>query len=349
MIISLADIAAWESAYRLSFINSISGYKGVHLIGTLSANQRTNLALFNSVVHIGANPPQLGFIMRPLTVERHTYQNILETGVFTINHVHKSFLEQAHYTSAKLPTDVSEFDACHLGEEFINEFTAPFVKESRIKMGLRLIEDIEIKSNGTHLLVGEIELIQIEDDVVGSDGTLDLEKSQNVCVTGLNQYSSVKKHKHYPYARAEEIPNFKAKERPDNVVFDKASQSYNSSLLPYGTNIGAPSITTNHVSAWKNSSINTFNHAFHNKIDTIKETYQNLINEYQTNEMLYNLELTFEPIIGETYHLYAKENEEDLFLSLIDPLSWNKKHIGSFKLNSEKIWQKVAAKELQHD
>jgi len=254
-----------------------------------------------------------------------------------------------HYTSAKLPKNFSEFDACHLSEEYFAGFNAPFVQESSIKMGLKLIEDIEIKSNGTHMIVGEIEVIQIEDEFVGSDGQLDLEKGHNLCVTGLNQYSSVKKYKHLPYARAEEIPNFRAKERPDNVVFDKESQSYNSSLLPYGTNIGAPSITTNHVSAWKNSSVNSFNHVFHDKIETIKKNYQSLIDEYQTNELLYGLNLTFEPIIGETYHLYMKENSGEHFLSLIHPTSWNRKHIGSFKLNSDKVWQKIDSEAINND
>jgi flavin reductase (DIM6/NTAB) family NADH-FMN oxidoreductase RutF len=341
MEINKNDISSWDKTYRLKFINSISGYKGVHLIGTKSKSGNTNAAIFNSIVHIGSNPPQLGFIMRPLTVERDTYKNIIETGYFTINHVNKAILKQAHYTSTNFDSDVSEFNKCNLGEEYIEGFGAPFVKESKIKIGLKFIEDVEIKSHGTHLIIGEIQHISIEDNVIEEDGQLDLEQINNVCVNGLNQYSSVKKFVNYPYARQQDLPNFYNKERPDNVVFDKETQKYNSSLLPYGTNIGSPSIAQTGLSRWKNNSVSSFNHSFNDKIETIKKEYQKLIDEYQINEIIYNAKMNFEPIVGQTYHLYAKDNIDEHFLSMIPPSDWKKEHLGSFKLKSDKVWQKI--------
>jgi flavin reductase (DIM6/NTAB) family NADH-FMN oxidoreductase RutF len=348
MIIDQSDIDAWDSHYRLKFINSISGYKSVHLIGTKSLVGHANVSIFNSIVHIGSNPAQLGFIMRPLTAERHTYRNILDTEFYTINHVHKSFLKQAHYTSVKLEKDHSEFEACNLKEEYLSDFYAPFVEESTIKIGLKLAEDIEIKSNGTHLIIGEIQFINVEDEYVEADGQIDLQKAHDVCVTGLNQYSSVSKFVNYPYARLHEIPNFYAKERADSVVFDKTTQTYNSSLLPYGSSLGAPSINATGVSNWKNSSINSFNHSLNDKIETIKKDYQRLIDEYQINELIYNSNMGFEPIIGKTYHLYLKENIDEHFLSIIPPDSWNKKCLGSFKLNADKVWQKAETSSPDH-
>jgi flavin reductase (DIM6/NTAB) family NADH-FMN oxidoreductase RutF len=339
--INLDDIKSWEKSYRLKFINSISGYKGVHLIGTESSSGQTNLAIFNSIVHISSNPPLVGFIMRPLTVERNTYDNIKETGFYTINHVHKSFLKQAHYTSTKFPKETSEFDLCNLAEERIVSFLAPFVKESKVKFGLKLIEDITIKANGTHLIIGEIQHAIVDEKLIDISGQLDLELANDVSVTGLNQYSSVTKFKNIPYARLEELPDFKRKERPDNVVFDKDSQSYNSNLLPYGTNIGAPSIAPTGVSTWKNISVNSFNHTFNNKIEIIKKEYKDLIEEYNVNDMLYKAKMNFEPLIGATYHLYLSDKNNEQFLSLIPPNSWKKTHIGSFKLNHQKLWAKV--------
>ena len=87
---------------RANLINSLSGYKPANLIGTISASKKTNLAIFSSVVHLGTTPPLFGFITRPTTeVPRHTYENIKAIGVYTINHVQESFVERAHYTSAK--------------------------------------------------------------------------------------------------------------------------------------------------------------------------------------------------------------------------------------------------------
>ena len=341
MIISKNEIGAWESTYRLKFINSVSGYKGVHLIGTKGKDGNTNLAIFNSIVHISSNPARIGFIMRPLTVPRDTYKNIIESKYYTINHVHKSFLEQAHFTSAKLESQESEFDRCNLEPTYLKDFHSPFVAESNIKIGLKLIKDIEIEENESHLIIGEIQCMDIAEDYIEEDGQLDLEKANNVSVTGLNQYSSVKKFVNLPYARASELPNFKQKKRPDNVAFDKESQTYNASILPYGSNVGAPSITTNDLSIWKNRGISSYNHILKSKVEKIKVEYESLLKEYKDNELLYNAKYDFEPNIGEVYHLYEKQNKDEIFLSIIPPHTWKRKHLGSFKLNSEKVWLKV--------
>ena len=342
MTFTLPDILAWEQKYRIRFINSISGYKAAHLIGTQNGSGQQNLAIFNSIVHVGASPPLVGFIMRPVTVDRHTYSNILETGCYTINHVHKSFVKNAHFTSAAFSREESEFEKCNLTPQQVNDFPAPFVQESKIKFGLTLKEDILIKENGTRLIVGQIEHIIIDDAVVEADGQLDLEVAHDVCVTGLNQYSAVSKLKKFNAAYVESLPDFKVKERSDSVVFDKESQSYSASLLPYGTNIGAPRITETGVVAWKNTSIANFNHTFSNKIESLKKNYQQLINEYQLNEMIYHAKINFEPIVGHVYHLYVDKNEDERFLSLIPPSSWKAEHLGSVRLNHEKIWELVA-------
>ena len=341
MIITKNEIGSWDSRYRLKFINSVSGYKGVHLIGTKGKDESRNLSIFNSVVHISSEPARIGFIMRPIGVPRDTYKNIIESKHYTINHVHKSFLNQAHFSSAKFESNQSEFDFCNLKEEYLKAFHAPFVGESNIKIALKLIKDIEITEEGCHLIVGEIQFIDITEEYIEEDGQLDLEKAHNVCVTGLNQYSSVKKFVNHPYARPKDLPNFKQKKRPDNIVFDEASQSYNAKILPYGTNVGAPSISSNSLSIWKNRGITSYNHILKSKIEKIKETYDELFEEYKTNELLYNVQYDFEPIIGDVYHLYEKDNKDEKFLSLIPPETWKRAHLGSFKLSSEKVWVKI--------
>ena len=341
MIVKKAQIYSWETKYRLKFINSLSGYKGVHLIGTKSKEGISNLGIFNSIVHISSDPAQIGFIMRPLTVKRDTYNNIVDMDYFTINHVHKSFLEKAHFTSTKFASEQSEFDFCNLTEEYLEELYAPFVKESTIKIGLKLVDNIEIKESKCRLIIGEIQFIETKEAYLDEDGQLDLEKANNVCVTGLNQYSSVKKWVNIPYARIETLPKFKEKKRPDNIVFDEESQSYNANLLPYGTNVGAPSIGTSNLSRWKTQGVTSFNHVLKSKVERIKDEYELLVEAYKINELLYNAKYEFEPIIGEVYHLYEKDNRDESFLSLVPPNSWKRKHIGSFKLNSEKVWSEA--------
>ena len=70
------DIQQIEHRKRTALINSLSGFKSLNLIGTASQEHETNLAVFNSVIHLGADPALMGFISRPHSVERHTIENI---------------------------------------------------------------------------------------------------------------------------------------------------------------------------------------------------------------------------------------------------------------------------------
>ena len=179
------------------------------MIGTKSDKGESNLAIISSVVHLGSNPPFLGFILRPMEdVRRHTYENILENGFFTINHIHKNFVEKAHFTSAKFEKEVSEFSACGLTEEYLFDFSAPFVKESQLKIGLRLAEKILVKSSNTILVVGEIEHLIIPDRVIDERGYLDLGSIDNIGISGLNSYYEIRKINEFPYARVDELPDF---------------------------------------------------------------------------------------------------------------------------------------------
>ena len=151
----LNDIKALDKVFRLNLINSITGYKPANLIGTISEQGTTNLAIFSSAIHLGSDPALIGCIMRPHTVPRHTYENILATGSYTMNHVHESYTKQAHDTSAKFDRNESEFRGTGLNEEYLDDFPAPFVAESPIKVALTLVEEIPIKINQTNLLIGE--------------------------------------------------------------------------------------------------------------------------------------------------------------------------------------------------
>lgn len=126
------------------------------------------------------------------------------------------------------------------------------------------------------------------------------------------------------------------KERPDNIVFSD-EQGYNASLLPYATNIGAPIIKMDDVVSWKSRGISTVNKEFENKFNELKIQYQKLMAEYHWNDLVYNARFSFEPVIGEVYHLYRGDNGIN-FLSLIAPQEWDKPYIGTFQLNSDKKW-----------
>lgn len=210
MIIDKSTISSSDKIWRLNLINSISGIKPANLVGTKSDEGHANLAIISSVVHIGSNPPLLGFFMRPTgEVERHTYDNIIQNGFYTINHVQESFVEKAHYTSAKFKREESEFEKCALQETYINNFQAPFVGESKLKIGLSLKECLPVKSNGTILIVGAVEFIDLSESLISKEGYINYEDLKSVGIAGLNSYYSLNKLNTQPFARVENLPSFK--------------------------------------------------------------------------------------------------------------------------------------------
>lgn len=194
-----------EHIYRINLINSCSGFKSANLIGTKSASGLENVAVFSSVTHMGSNPPILGFLLRPLTVSRNTYDNIKETGFFTINHIAESFLEDAHHTSAKYSKEISEFEVTNLNSEYKNDFYAPFVKESPIKMAMKYVEEYAIKANGTILLLGEIQSLFVADDLIAPDGFIDLSAARVAAINGLDGYAVPTSQQRLSYQRPKEL------------------------------------------------------------------------------------------------------------------------------------------------
>lgn len=126
------------------------------------------------------------------------------------------------------------------------------------------------------------------------------------------------------------------KERPDLVVYSE-EKGYNASKLEYSTSVGAPVIKMDNVVAWKSRGIQNVNKEFESKFNELKLEYQKLMEEYKWNEIVYNARFSFEPVMGEIYHLYIGADGIH-FLSLISPKEWNKKYIATLKLNSDKKW-----------
>jgi flavin reductase (DIM6/NTAB) family NADH-FMN oxidoreductase RutF len=200
------EIMQMEQRKRANLINSIGGYKSVSLIGTVNNENQTNLAIFNSIVHIGANPPLIGFFVRPDSVERHTLANILAKEYYTINHINESIYVQAHQTAARYEKEISEFEATQLTAEYKDNFKAPFVKESFIQLGVQLKEKIIVQSNQTILLIGEIKLINYPTNCMENDGFINLDMAQTITCSGLDSYYKTTKIARLSYAKPNTTP-----------------------------------------------------------------------------------------------------------------------------------------------
>jgi flavin reductase (DIM6/NTAB) family NADH-FMN oxidoreductase RutF len=187
-MIDKKSLEQFESRYRATLINSLAGVKQAILIATKSKDGFCNLAIFNSLIHVGANPPLWGVICRPDTVKRDTLENILETKQYTINYVNVRDFEKAHQTSAKYDRAISEFKACGFTEKYRTGFEVPFVAEAPIQIAMKLEQKMDITINNTILIIGSIEHIEIDEKLISSDGFVNLEKANTLACAGLDAY-----------------------------------------------------------------------------------------------------------------------------------------------------------------
>ncbi len=196
-----ATLENLEKEYRTHLINSLGGFKSVSLLGTTNNAQQTNLAIFSSIIHIGAHPPLIALIFRPSPPVRNTLTNILETGYYTINHINEEIYKQAHQTSARYDPEISEFEVTGLEAEYKNGFLAPFVKQSNVQLAIEFKEKVDITINNTSMVIGEIKEIYVPENCVSEDGFLDIEKANTLTCSGLDSYHKTVRLDRLSYAK----------------------------------------------------------------------------------------------------------------------------------------------------
>lgn len=206
-LIDRSEIERMEERKRAAFINCLSGVKSLNLVGTVDSEGQTNLAIFNSVFHLGAHPPLLGMISRPDSVHRGTLSNIRSEGFYTLNHVREDFFEKAHQTSARYAPEVSEFEATGLEADFLSGYKVPFVKDASIRMLMKFIRSELIPENGTYLVIGEIQTVEFPESALREDGTLDLVKAGSIGGVGLDSYLRVQEIARLSYAKPDRKPS----------------------------------------------------------------------------------------------------------------------------------------------
>jgi hypothetical protein len=111
-------------------------------------------------------------------------------------------------------------------------------------------------------------------------------------------------------------------------------------LLPYGTNVSAPSIKPVDLTTFKKNGLDKVNKVFDRRYKEIVEQAETLQKSFLITQTVYESKYKFEPIIGEIYHLY-EDFDGGYSLSMISPLEWNKKHLYSVILNSDMTWTKI--------
>ena len=198
------ELSTMSKVPRLNLLNCITGYKSANLIATVSKEGISNVAIFSSVTHLGSEPPLIGFILRPTTVPRDTYQNIKETGYFTVNHITSAMIADAHHTSSSYEESISEFDKTNLEAEDIENNKFPFVKGSPVKLFCKYLNEYKIEENGCLHIIASVEELYVEDNLLHEDNWIQLDRGNVVAINGLDGYAVPKIKDRFQYARPDQ-------------------------------------------------------------------------------------------------------------------------------------------------
>ena len=130
---------------------------------------------------------------------------------------------------------------------------------------------------------------------------------------------------------------------------DKDKIAENPHLLPYAHTLGSAIIKPLDKGRIKGLAMEAMYEQTGTSLQRIKEQIELLVTQAQDihhrmdiSEKIYNAEYNFKPNIGQTYHLYQRENG-NWVLSLVGPNEWGKTcpftFIQSAKLLSDHTWE----------
>jgi flavin reductase (DIM6/NTAB) family NADH-FMN oxidoreductase RutF len=200
-IIHSEELKSFTRFYRGNLVNCLTGAKPAFLAGTKNESGSSNLALFTNVFHLGADPALIGYVQRPVGQIGDTFRNIETSRCFTLSLVTEEIAAAAHQTSARYPSEQSEFLATNLQEEYVEDFFAPAVLESPLQIGLRLFQVVPMEINDTKLVIAKVEWLKIKTSMLQEDGNLNFEGQHAVNVLGLENYYALNFLGHKAYAK----------------------------------------------------------------------------------------------------------------------------------------------------
>ena len=120
-----------------------------------------------------------------------------------------------------------------------------------------------------------------------------------------------------------------------------SDQPVSSAFLPYPVSTLSPRIVPTDLSTFKSRGISQIERDLQQKLIEIRETYLAAIDHFSWNKLVYEAEINFEPVVGETYHLYEMRGRK--LLSMIGPKEWAMRHLATFRLNVDRQWLLVEA------
>lgn len=164
----------------------------IALVATRDSEGRDNLSPFSFFNAFGANPPVV--VISPSYrgkdgTSKHTFENMRDTGEFTISAVTHAMVEQISLASSDYDRGVDEFIKAGFTKYASETVAPPGVAESPFIMECRLLRHVDTggRPGAGNLMIGEVLRFHIAEEVFDGE-VIDPRKLDLVARMGYNWY-----------------------------------------------------------------------------------------------------------------------------------------------------------------
>jgi hypothetical protein len=141
-----------------------------------------------------------------------------------------------------------------------------------------------------------------------------------------------------PLSRHRRNPSLMTIDEPA-TLHHAAAPGARGNFMAYPVSRLASRIVPQDLTNFKSRGISKVERELQQELIEMREHYLAVIDAFNWNKLIYEAQLGFEPVVGETYHLYEMRGQHHL--SMIEPEKWHQRWIGTFKLNADQRWQPV--------
>jgi flavin reductase (DIM6/NTAB) family NADH-FMN oxidoreductase RutF len=187
------DLTAIPSRDAYQWMTSTILPRPIAWVSTLSPDGKTNLAPFSFFQGVTSAPPSLMFV--PVNLrdgsKKDTVRNIEATGEFAVNLVSYALAELMNATAALLPYGESEFEKFNVATTPSEIVKPPRVAGAPVSCECRLhsITRIGEGPSAANVVFGLIQVMHVDDAVLGADGRVDPLKLDLVARLGGEAYA----------------------------------------------------------------------------------------------------------------------------------------------------------------
>jgi flavin reductase (DIM6/NTAB) family NADH-FMN oxidoreductase RutF len=187
------DLTALASRDAYSWMTSTITPRPIAWVSTISAEGKTNLAPFSFFQGVTSAPPSLMFVPVNLRdgAKKDSLRNIEATGEFVVNLVSFAQAELMNKCAALLPYGESEFDKFGVPSVAAEMVKPPRVAGAPVSFECRLHSITRIGEGpaAANVVFGLIQLMHVDDAVLGADGKVDPVKLDLVARLGGEAYA----------------------------------------------------------------------------------------------------------------------------------------------------------------